>query len=135
MTRPTPIAKGPRRCMASKPDGTQCKCMTRISEEGYCTMHDPRLKAEWTERRRRGGTSAAYRRTRHPPPPPQELEDLLNWTAWCAWATAAGILSPAQASAVGRQLSELRLIRKDLDTTAELERLKAEVAAMKGGPA
>lgn len=109
----------PRQCGELTSDGSPCKSVGPLYNDGHCGWHssDPEAQ-EWRDKMRETLAQQGFK-TRKPkesidpaelPPPPKTLEDLKQWSAWVVWAVAAGELDKATASKVVAAISEMRRV-------------------------
>ncbi len=123
----------------NKADGTPCESPTVDPETGFCSAHGPGASARMRERGRKGG-EAFVRNVRRKgaakadevPPAPETMADAARWASWVAFGVTTGKLDPKIGDVAVRAIREFRSAHEKAELEAEVQRLRAKVAELRG---
>lgn len=121
-----------------KADGTPCEAPF-VDESGYCPAHRPGGTADMRERGRKGAEATRRKlkgrgtvKADEVPPPPETMADAAKWASWIPFAVTTGKLDPKIGDVAVRAIREFRGAYEKAALEAEIQELRAKVAAMKG---
>ena len=129
-------------CKAIKADGTRCRQISSLNEDGVCLWHDESRHRQAQAARKRGAKASHKKKmdgrirtvsASEAPPNPTTIAECVAYASWALGAVTTGAIDSRTAHEISVLIGQVQRGLKDSKISDDVAELRAQLAELRRG--